>query len=219
MKEIALYPNIKQYFEALGYDVKAEVNHVDVMCVKDEEVILVELKLTLNETLIYQGIQRQKLYDHVYLAILKPSEKIRRSKSFQHKLEIVKHLSLGMLYVHAQNHQVEVIFHAHTATKKKPKHARKLVQEFHERKLNMNEGGSHQQGIMTAYKELTMHIVASLSQGAKSIQAIRLDVVHPKVSHVLQKNYHGYFERVQRGHYQLTPLGFEALARFEQLTS
>ena len=57
------------YLEAQGYTVRGEVHHCDIAAVKGEELIIIELKCTLNLTLLAQGIQRQQLTDSVYVAI------------------------------------------------------------------------------------------------------------------------------------------------------
>ena len=46
--EIDLYQPIKEYFTQQGYDVYGEVNECDIAAVKEQELILIEMKLTLN---------------------------------------------------------------------------------------------------------------------------------------------------------------------------
>jgi len=46
--EVDLYKPVKDYFTSEGYDVYGEVNDCDVVAVKEDELIIVELKLRLN---------------------------------------------------------------------------------------------------------------------------------------------------------------------------
>ena len=72
MKLIYIQP-VKDFFTAEGYDVYGEVNDCDVVAVKEDELIIVELKLRLNLDLVMQATKkRQRLSDQVYVAIPKP---------------------------------------------------------------------------------------------------------------------------------------------------
>src|SRR5699024_3184699 len=59
--EIDLYMPVQAYFEKLGYTVQAEVNDCDVVAYKDDSLIIIELKLNLNITLLMQAAKRQKI--------------------------------------------------------------------------------------------------------------------------------------------------------------
>ena len=48
MKETALYLPVKSLLESLGFDVYAEAINCDVIGRKREELVIVELKKTLN---------------------------------------------------------------------------------------------------------------------------------------------------------------------------
>ena len=48
MKETALYLPVKSLLESLGFDVYAEAINCDVIGRKQEELVIVELKKTLN---------------------------------------------------------------------------------------------------------------------------------------------------------------------------
>ena len=52
--EVELYKPVKDYFTAEGYEVYGEVNDCDVVAVKEDELIIVELKLRLNLDLVMQ---------------------------------------------------------------------------------------------------------------------------------------------------------------------
>lgn len=44
IKESDLYQPIKEYLDSLGYDTKGEVKDCDITAIKDDELIVVELK-------------------------------------------------------------------------------------------------------------------------------------------------------------------------------
>ena len=46
--EVDLYKPVKEYFTQQGYDVHGEVNECDVAAVKEQELVLIELKLSLS---------------------------------------------------------------------------------------------------------------------------------------------------------------------------
>lgn len=70
--EADLYPLVKKYFKSLGYTVYAEVAHyyrgIDLVAIKDEHHIAVELKLCFNDKVVSQAIQNSISFDHVYVA-------------------------------------------------------------------------------------------------------------------------------------------------------
>ena len=74
--ESALYEPIKAFLEAQGYEVKGEVEHCDVVGRRgDEAPVIVELKQRLSLELIVQGVERQRLSHHVYLAFPVPKKR------------------------------------------------------------------------------------------------------------------------------------------------
>ena len=82
MREQTLYPPVKAFLEAQGYEVKGEVNDCDVVAIRGEEPpIIVELKTGFSLPLVFQGIVRQGLSDNVYLAVPPFSGRTTRRKS------------------------------------------------------------------------------------------------------------------------------------------
>ena len=75
MKEADLYPALKAYLQAQGYEVKAEIGACDLMARRgDEPPVIVEMKLSFSLALVLQGVARQGLFDHVYLAVPAPKK-------------------------------------------------------------------------------------------------------------------------------------------------
>ncbi len=55
MREYALYPPVKAFLEAQGYEVKGEVNGCDLVAVRAEEPpVIVELKTAFSLPLVFQ---------------------------------------------------------------------------------------------------------------------------------------------------------------------
>ena len=80
MKETDLYPAIKAFLEAQGYEVKSEICTCDVVGKRgDEEPVIVEMKVGFTLPLILQGVDRLAISDTVYLAFGIKSEKGAKS--------------------------------------------------------------------------------------------------------------------------------------------
>ena len=75
-------------------------------------------------------------------------------------------------------------------------------------------GGSTRSPIMTAYRQQALACAASLAEGPRRTREIRSFV--PNASSILLRNVYGWFTRVERGVYTLTPEGIAALARWPQ---
>ena len=66
MKEADLYPPLKAFLEAQGYEVKAEIGACDIMALRaGDPPLVVEMKLGFNLSLVLQGVARQALFDTV----------------------------------------------------------------------------------------------------------------------------------------------------------
>lgn len=68
LKENDLYLPIKGFLNNLGYEVKGEIKECDIVAKKDDLLIVIELKLNLNITLLLQAVERFTLADSVYIA-------------------------------------------------------------------------------------------------------------------------------------------------------
>ena len=80
IKESDLYQPIKDYLDSLGYDTKGEVKNCDITAIKDDELVVVELKKGFTIELLYQAIERQKIADSVYVAIPFPKRGYKPTK-------------------------------------------------------------------------------------------------------------------------------------------
>ncbi len=212
MQETAMFPVIKKQLNALEFSVKAEVNSVDIMAKKGNKTLLVEMKTSFSISLIYQGSERQKLSDYVYLAIPKPAEKTLRSKTFKEKQTITKRLGLGLMLVDVDNDHVTFLVDPALPTPRKDaKKRRKLEKEFLLRQTAINEGGVTRTKIITSYRELALRIAYFLKDGEKPLKDIVDYTGEMKTTRVLQNNHYAWFVRVSRGIYALSEDGKKAL--------
>ena len=187
----------------------AEVLDCDIV-IKSEEVMVVELKLNLNITLINQAIERLKMCDLVYIAISKP---LRQSRKEYYKMyNLCKLLKIGLLFVTRDGEVVEQLKPQINTEIKKTKQ-KKLLKELQGRKANFNVGGVSKVPINTSFKERSIHIAVVLSELGKATSKTLRDEysVDGDVYSVLYNNYYGWFEKVSRGTYSLSKLGEEIL--------
>ncbi|MEC9484883.1 MAG: DUF2161 family putative PD-(D/E)XK-type phosphodiesterase [Candidatus Izemoplasma sp.] len=217
MEEV-LFPILKKYFEAHDFTVKAEVNDIDIVVKKDDLVIAVEMKTTLNTTLMYQGIKREHITDYVYLAIPKPTDRILKSRLFKEKKTLIRRLELGLILVDLEQELVTILLDPKTYHHKKQKKQRKkLLKEFNQRQTAFNIGGSHKREIITAYRELALLALDFMLDEPKTTKALREYTQKPKVTRILQDNHYGWFERVERGVYQVTDVGVKAHKSYNEV--
>ena len=215
MLEKDMYQTVKLYLENLGYNVKAEVLNTDITAVKDDLTIIVEMKKTLNTTILYQGSKRQQLCDYVYLAILRPSVKQLRSPLFKEKLHLVRRLHLGLIFVNLDNYTVETYLDPNNYEVRKSKiKKRKLLKEFKQRRTSFNLGGVTKTKIITAYRESAILIAYHLKDGELPLKEIKKLTNDYKCSSILQKDYYHWFDRVNRGVYKLSKTGVTALTDY-----
>ena len=209
-KETDLFKPLKTHFEKQGYKVNAEVIGYDIVLTKEEHTLIVETKLSFNMTLLYQAISAQKVANFVYVAI--PAKKY---KELQKIIHIVRELGMGLIIVH-NSKRLEVVLAHDVFMFERPTNYRKsqrLKKEVAQRKFDNNIGGSSRTKIMTAYKEKVIQIACALHELGAS-KATDLVKHHDCPLETRQLMYHdalGWFYRPQKGLYDLTPRGKEAL--------
>lgn len=222
--EVDLFQPLQQYFQQRDYEVYGEVNHCDLVAVKEEELIIVELKLNLSVELLIQATKRQRLSEHVYIAIPKPKYSLY-SKKWQNICYLIRRLELGLIIVAFQkgNEQVEIKIHPSSFDRKKSmdrskKKRNKLIEEIKGRNADHNIGGSHHTKIMTAYKENCIQIACYLEHfGPLSPKALRQLGTGEKTLSILNKNYYGWFTWIKRGTYTISEIGKQEIQEYPQL--
>lgn len=214
MKEADLYPLLKRYLEDLGFAVQAEVNNIDVVAIKDDEMVIVEMKTQLNLKLIYQGCQRQKMSDTVYLAV----PKLNNKKTLKERLHILRRLNLGLLEVNLEKGTVEALIDpTEFVFRRSKRNKQRLLKEMSKRVTNINIGGTTKTKLVTAYRESAIKIAFYLKDGEKSTKQLRELSGVQKATSFLQKNYYNWFKRVSRGNYELSEQGKEELERYNEI--
>jgi hypothetical protein len=215
MQEREMYLPIKHYLENLGYSVKAEVKNVDIVAVKDDTVIVIEMKTTITLKLLYQGCDRQRMFDNVYLAIPNPGYKVIKSKAFKEKTYILHRLRLGLMLVDVTKDKVEVVLDPKEYVRRTNNRKLKLLMdEFNHRSTSINIGGVNKQKIMTSYKEQAIEIAKVLIDSPLSTKEIRAITNIAKVTNILYDNYYHWFMHVSRGVYGLTEKGRKEISAY-----
>jgi hypothetical protein len=164
--ETDLYNPVRDYLIANGYTVRAEVHSCDIAAVKDDELIVIELKRAFSTSLLIQATERQKLTDSVYVAIPRPKGGTRTSQ-WKGNLHLLRRLEVGLIFVAVGSRVkcVEVVFHPIPYERKKKHRARRAVlREVETRTGDFNTGGSCRTKLMTAYRESAIHIACCLEQ-------------------------------------------------------
>lgn len=207
MTESDLYEPVKDYFTAMGYKVRGEVKDCDIAAVKDNELIVIELKKGFNTKLLFQVIDRQKMADKVYMAL--PSLKWNR-KDFGRILYIAKKLNIGFITVKSRTNELTV--HHEPEALLKPKNAVKtkaVKTELNKRLSDMNKGGVNNTKLVTAYREKCIYAAVIINEeGAISPKRLReFGFTQVETSNMLHRNFYGWFEKKQTGVYVLTEEG------------
>ncbi|MDY0063861.1 MAG: DUF2161 family putative PD-(D/E)XK-type phosphodiesterase [Bacilli bacterium] len=216
MLEKEMFFPLKTYLEKQGFTVQAEIEHADIVAMKNDEILIVEMKTAFSTKLIVQGIKRQSFSDYTYLAIPKPNKKNLSSLAFQEKKTIVKHLGLGLLLVDTSE-VLPVLDAVPFQVRSNKRRKRHLQNEFLLRKTASNEGGVNKTKIVTAYRELACLLADYLKEGPKTTKDMKTHFQETKVLSILQHNFYGWFERVSKGVYQLSGKGIQALLDYQHV--
>lgn len=213
-RETDLYPPIKAFLEDQGYVVKSEVGAADVVAVRGAEPpVVVELKLGFSLALFHQCLARLKVSDDVYLAVARQPGK-RFAKSVKDNVTLARRLGLGLITVRLSDGLVEV--HCDPgpyAPRKNAKRAALLLREFARRQGDPNDGGQTRAGLVTAYRQDALKLAvflfeAGASKGADVARATGVSAA----TRMMRDDHYGWFEKVDKGIYGLTPTGAEAVA-------
>lgn len=219
MKETNLYQPVKSYLEDSGFVVKAEINQADIVAVKGDYIIIVELKLSISLKLIYQAIERQKIANKVYVCLPKSVLNLRKSNVKQFVL-LLKRLDIGLIGVKADTAEVLVEtfgFDFNKSVSSNHKKKAKLLKEFTLRKNTVTLGGTNAK-VFTHYKEKAVIILTYLNDfGPKSPKEIMAYTGITDSYSILRKNYYHWFINPKRGVYMITDLGKQDLSIYQNL--
>lgn len=223
--EIDLYQPVRDYLIRQGYTVNSEVKDCDITAIKDDELIIVELKRSFNATLLIQAVKRQRIADSVYVAIPCPKGS-RFTSGWRDMCHLLRRLELGLILVSfiGGKSDVEVVFHPSPFDIQKSRRSGKnkkysIIQEIDGRHGDYNTGGSCKRKLVTAYRENSIHIACCLDMlGTLSTGRLRELGTGSKTQSILAKNFYQWFERVARGTYTLSQQGKGCLKDYPELT-
>lgn len=207
MKESDLYAPVKTFLQAQGYAVKSEIGACDVMAIRgDEPPLVVELKTSFSLALIFQGIDRQRLTDTVYLAVPKSSERGWKLR-YKDILHLCRRLGLGLLAVDIAAATVEAhLDPAPYAPRKNTQRQTRLLREFARRQGDPNTGGTTGVKRITAYRQEAERLRAHLAEHGPARPADLARALEiPRARAILADNHYGWFTRISRGVYGLAP--------------
>jgi hypothetical protein len=213
--ESDLYAPVKALLEGQGYVVKGEVRGCDVVAVRaGEPPVIVELKRAFGLGLVLQGVDRLAISDRVYLAIGQWPKRMRNVK------KLCRRLGLGLIVVATARADIvlDPVPYRPRLDKRK---AGRLLGEHARRVGDPNRGGSSTRvPMMTAYRQEALRCAELLaSNGPMKLAALRLAAGAPRAAAILQQDVYGWFERVERGVYTVSPAGRRGLEMFARFSA
>ncbi|WP_145089781.1 DUF2161 family putative PD-(D/E)XK-type phosphodiesterase [Sporomusa sp. KB1] len=227
-REEDLYIPVRDYLVRQGYTVKGEISYCDVTAINNAGILLViEMKLRVNLEVILQAVQRQRTADIVYIAVPK-NNKVLLTVKWRNICHLLRRLEIGLLLV--TNGKTPVVveealapepFNREISRRSAKRKRKQLLDEFSRRHGDFNTGGSTGKKIVTAYREIAIHIAALLLKyGSLSVKQLKeLGTDANKTAGILQNNYYHWFQRTARGVYCLTETGSAELKSYQELVN
>lgn len=218
-RETDLYLPVKTFLEGQGYVVKSEVGAADVVAVRGGEApVIVELKLGFSLALVHQCVARLGVSDDVYMAVGRGKGK-RFLKATKDMTRLCRRLGLGLMTVRLSDGLVQV--HCDPgpyAPRKNTKRQGQLLREFAARQGDPNDGGQTRVGLITAYRQDALKLAMYLYEaGASKGADVARETGVVRATTMMRDDHYGWFEKVEKGVYGLTPKGAEAVANSGQV--
>ncbi|MGI9509833.1 MAG: DUF2161 domain-containing phosphodiesterase [Geminicoccaceae bacterium] len=215
--ETDLYAPIKAFLEGQGYAVKGEIGRCDVVAVRgDEDPVVIEMKTRFSLDLVFQAVERLSITNKVYVAVENRKKTVwtRRSKDI---LRLCRTLGIGLLTVHVESGLIEPRLDPGPRERRVVRKKReRLLREFTLRVGDPMTGGSTKKPVMTAYRQDALRCARVLGErGPGKVGKIRDAAGVERAGSILLRDVYGWFERIERGVYGLTPKGEEALSQFK----
>ncbi len=195
---------------------KGEIGGCDVLALREGEpaiLVVCELKQSFNLELVLQGVDRAAACDEVWLAA-RVSKRGKGRESDARFRNLCRRLGFGLLGVSDQGEVQIIVTPEAPFPRREPRRRSRLLAEHRKRQGDPVIGGSTRVPQMTAYRQQALACAAALAEGAQRRRDLtKLVADAPKI---LQGNVYGWFERMEKGIYGLTPKGREALERWPQ---
>ena len=218
MREADLYPPLKHFLTQQGYEVKGEVENCDVIAVRgDEPVVVIELKLSVNLTVVLQALDRLQITDTVYVGVPRGIAALKTQRKQIIKLLCMLGLGLVVIDPTAAQGGVDVLCDPGEYRPRQVKQrTHRLLREFMQRVGDPNAGGSAtRRGIMTVYRQKALAIAGYLQEhGETKAAVIARSLTEPKTRTILYDDVYGWFDRLGKGAYALSPRGETEFARW-----
>ncbi|MDX2101615.1 MAG: DUF2161 family putative PD-(D/E)XK-type phosphodiesterase [Alphaproteobacteria bacterium] len=218
MAETDLALPVKAFLEGLGYEVKSEVEGCDLVARRgDEPPVVVELKQRLTLGLVLQAVDRLAVAELVYLAV--PAEARRDTGPYDRRVrKLCRLIGFGLLVIARRTGRptVEVLEEPGPyRPRQDPRRRRRLLREFDRRQGDPNIAGSTGVKLVTAYRQAALRLADALNrQGSASPRELAAATGITDAARILQRDVYGWFARLERGRYTLSPAGFTALDAF-----
>ena len=183
----------------------------DVFAIRnDEPPLIVELKLSLNLTVILQAVDRFNLSSSVYIGVPKKCSALKQK--YKAVVKLLRMLGIGLITIDPsrQSGGVKVLLDPSDYKPRVSKNRQvRLLGEFEKRVGDPNLGGSDtQQGVITAYRQRALAIAVLLEkQGPTKASDVALQTKENKARDILYRDFYGWFDKVSRGIYKLSPRG------------
>lgn len=217
MRETDLYPPVKAFLEAQGYEVKGEIGPADVVGMRAaDEMVVVELKRGFSLALFHQGVARLSVCECVYVAVARGKGRPWQ-KALRENVTLARRLGLGVISVRIEDGIGRGAVEVHCdpgpyAPRKVARRKRALLGEFARRVGDPNVGGMRGARV-TAYRQdavLCAEFLA-LAGAAKGAEVAKTTGV-TRATTIMRDNHYGWFAKVSVGVYALTEAGRAANA-------
>ena len=211
MKETDLYPPLKAYLESQHYQIKGEVGDCDVCALRDAEPpLIVELKLSLNLTVLLQAVDRLALTPSVYVGVPANCGALQRKP--KQIIKLFRLLGIGLLSIDPdrKSKAIKVLLDPGDYRPRVTRQRQlRLLGEFEKRVGDPNQGGSsNRRGIMTAYRQRALRVALFLrNQGPTKASDVARHTQETEARNILYRDVYGWFDKVSRGIYTLSPRG------------
>jgi len=206
-KETDMYEPVHKLLVSQGFTVRGEVKGCDVAAVRGDVLWIVEMKLSANLTLIFQALERKAATDWVFVAIPRP--KNARVKSFKQLKQLLTKLHMGLITVAIDSplKLAEIVLLPCGQASKNTKSAANVLKELSGRNTDTVGGGK---GIVnTAYRERCIRIACLIEANGpvSAKQLVKINNCEKDSTNILQKNFYAWFNRIERGIYELSHTG------------
>ncbi len=218
LAETDLYEPVKALLQAQGYQVKGEVGPADIVAVRDDEPpVIVELKTGFSLALFHQAIERLKVTDTVYVAVPRGTGRPFQ-KSLMANKTLCRRLGLGLITVRLRDRFAEVhLDPAPYAPRQSKARKERLLREFARRVGDPNPGGMAVGKRVTAYRQDALKCLKLLHEnGPTKASQVAAATDVPNARRLMADDHYGWFERVDKGIYAITPRGEQAVGEYAE---